>query len=306
MMALSRISWLVAGLTLSVLSRGFSQGQAQNADSLRTYFTPENVLRFADFLFDQGDYERAACEYERYRLSGWQEKSDYVAFQLGRCELRMGRPERAAAWFLEAMEETHRGSLADSARFGYLCARMRGDKDLSFPPVALHHREKIGDGALKCRASLLVALYYLDRGQWQEAREAALQAEGICGNGVASESLARILKLAHRGEAPALKSPEIAAALSLLVPGAGKLYVGRRGDALYSFLVVTTSSWLAYEGFHQQGRKSLKGWIFGGATVFFHFGNVYGSAVAARVHNEGFCEELRRAIRAEVDRHCRF
>ena len=30
------------------------------------YYAPENVLKFADFLYEQGDYLRAAGEYQRY------------------------------------------------------------------------------------------------------------------------------------------------------------------------------------------------------------------------------------------------
>ena len=32
------------------------------------YYTPENILKFADFLYTEGDYLRAASEYQRYRL----------------------------------------------------------------------------------------------------------------------------------------------------------------------------------------------------------------------------------------------
>ena len=37
-----------------------------DAEERLDYYSPENVHKFADFLYEQGDYLRAAGEYQRY------------------------------------------------------------------------------------------------------------------------------------------------------------------------------------------------------------------------------------------------
>jgi hypothetical protein len=92
------------------------------------------------------------------------------------------------------------------------------------------------------------------------------------------------------------RSPIASGMLSVVIPGLGKVYAGRLYDALYSTMVIALSTWLAYDGFRDDGRHSIKGWVFSGASAFFYLGNVYGSVLAARSFNRGQDNELRRKI----------
>ena len=57
-------------------------------------FKPENVQRFADYLFNEKDYERAANEYERFLyLSG--EENDSTLFKIGICHQLLDQNEFA-------------------------------------------------------------------------------------------------------------------------------------------------------------------------------------------------------------------
>ncbi|MCD5383470.1 hypothetical protein LR066_01750 [candidate division WOR-3 bacterium] len=93
------------------------------------------------------------------------------------------------------------------------------------------------------------------------------------------------------------KSPAIAGLLSSVVPGAGKIYSGRSIDGIQSFITVGAAALQAYLGFRKDGIRSIRGWISSSVGVVFYLGNIYGSVIAARIHNE----EKRDALLFQID-----
>ena len=88
------------------------------------------------------------------------------------------------------------------------------------------------------------------------------------------------------------KSPFIAAGLSTILPGAGKVYTKNWKDGLFSLLFVASSAWQSYRGFNKNGVKSAYGWIFGAITIGLYGGNIFGSWKAAKVHNSNLNHEI--------------
>ena len=88
------------------------------------------------------------------------------------------------------------------------------------------------------------------------------------------------------------KSPGLAMAMSALLPGSGKAYSGYWGDAVMSLIFVTSNAWLSYRGFKKRGEQSAGGWIFGGVSLGFYFGNIWGSGRAAKTYNQMEYEKL--------------
>ncbi len=105
-------------------------------------------------------------------------------------------------------------------------------------------------------------------------------------------------ELLRRYDALPRKSPLLAAALSMVIPGLGRVYLGRWPDGLLSFLLVGTTAALAAQGFYEEGRGSVRGWILGGVAALLYAGNVYGSAVGAVVQRH----DAEDALMQEVDR----
>ena len=93
------------------------------------------------------------------------------------------------------------------------------------------------------------------------------------------------------------KSPALAGLLSAVLPGAGKAYVGRWGDAVFSLLLVASPGAISAYRFYSTGPSSASAWVTGGFAAVFYFANVYGSFTAARIYNEQRAEELRLEIR---------
>jgi hypothetical protein len=88
------------------------------------------------------------------------------------------------------------------------------------------------------------------------------------------------------------KSPGLAMAMSAVLPGSGKAYSGFWGDAAMSLMFVSSNAWLAYRGFNKKGVKSASGWIFGGVSLGFYVGNIWGSGKAAKTFNEVEYEKM--------------
>ena len=97
------------------------------------------------------------------------------------------------------------------------------------------------------------------------------------------------------------KSPWLAAGLSAVVPGLGRVYLGRWPDGLFSFLVVGLAGGFAAHGFSEDGRTSVRGWILGSTAALFYIGNVYGSAVGALAQRH----EAEDALTTEIERDYR-
>lgn len=82
------------------------------------------------------------------------------------------------------------------------------------------------------------------------------------------------------------KKPMLALAMSAVLPGSGKAYSKRWGDASISLLFVASSAFASYRAFKQKGIKSINGWIFGGVALSFYSSNLYGSYKSAKNYNE--------------------
>jgi hypothetical protein len=81
------------------------------------------------------------------------------------------------------------------------------------------------------------------------------------------------------------RNSTLAATMSVVVPGAGKMYCGEWKDALISFFFVTFSAYESVHAFKVAGPGSYMGYIYGGLAVGFYGGSVYGSYKSAKRYN---------------------
>jgi TM2 domain-containing membrane protein YozV len=146
--------------------------------------------------------------------------------------------------------------------------------------------------------------------QWREARlqlaaAATSPSSGTSPDPTVSAWQQQDRELLRRYDALPRKSPLLAAALSMVVPGLGRVYLGRWPDGLLSFLLVGTTAVLAAQGFSEDGQGSVRGWILGGVAALLYAGNVYGSAVGAVVQHrdaeDALMQEVDRAYQGRLD-----
>lgn len=88
---------------------------------------------------------------------------------------------------------------------------------------------------------------------------------------------------------PKRRSPFVAGALSAVVPGLGKVYAGRVGEGVASFLLVGGLAGAAAEAWIREGTpKNWRTVVFGAAGSILYVSNIFGSAASVRVYYEEF------------------
>lgn len=255
------------------------------AGQATAYFSPENILRFADFLYQEKDYTRAAAEYLRYLSYGDIRPSVAapVHFKIGLC-YRLARDyAKSISAFQSIIDKYPQSEAAEDSFFQIAYGHFlegRYDESLTLSDA---FSLRVGSDAKKLKLAQLKSLNFLYQKNWPQADGYLRSLD----DKAAQDPLTAALKaFAEQGKTIPRKNPFLGGALSAIIPGAGKLYAGRTSDGLLSFLTIAVTGWQAYEGFHQDGSRSVKGWIYGSLSAFFYLGNIYGSVAAVRIFNE--------------------
>ena len=79
------------------------------------------------------------------------------------------------------------------------------------------------------------------------------------------------------------KYPLLAASLSTIIPGTGRMYAGRFLDGLMGLSMVLLPGTAAYGSF--QDGQSIKGNFFAGITLIFWLGEIYGAYRTAKYYH---------------------
>ena len=248
-------------------------------------FTPESILKFADYLYQEKDYLRAAAEYRRYLLLAIAPPPEAASihFKIGLCFRSAQDYAKSVSAFRSVVEKFPESGLAEEARVQVAYSHFLSGEYRESLASADAFLAEIKSGEKRQRLVQLKGADYLYQRQWAKAGDYFHSLEGQAGN----DPLTMALKgFADQGLRLRRRSPVLAGILSALIPGTGRMYAGRTTDGLFSLMTIALTAWQAYDGFHKEGVGSLKGWIYGSIGGFFYVGNVYGSVAAARIYNE--------------------
>jgi len=246
------------------------------------YYSPENIKNFADYLYEQEDYIRAGWEYDRLRIVNAKTSlSDSAVYKAGLAYMKGGDFVSAERRFGVLINNLNTPSLKMDSRYYY--ARVNyflGEylKVTGFLEEQDYHQGKQPD--LDSLLGLLT-ITYTRMQLWDKAHEIS------CGNlyGKLSDRNKILCSLVVQGRELPQKSKFKACLLSTVLPGSGKLYAGRKADALYAFIIIGLTGWQAYEGFDRDGSESVQGWIYGVLAGGLYLGNIYGASVAVDIFN---------------------
>lgn len=270
------------------------------AQETPSYFHPQNMLRFADSLYEEGDYLRAAMEYRRY-LSAFSppaEEAGRILFRIATCYRSGGRADTALTYYYKLVQEFPASPLRSEALL-----------QSAYTWFSLGKYEAVGDSlspiefpaddnpVYRQKQTALMGASLLMQSRWKEALSRL-------DNSPPGESypLTTTLKsISLRGTKLAYKSPFIAGALSFVIPGLGRIYAKRTMDGLYSLMTIGLAGWQAYDGFHKDGISSFKGWAFGVLGSILYVGNIYGSAVSVQIYNVRIREKLHNEVRLLIN-----
>ena len=261
-------------LLLTVPAGPFARGESQDLSS-------EQVLAFADHLFDQSDYYRAITEYERFIFMFPDDiKAPEVELRIALCYLE-GKEMEPARRRLRALMEKKPDT--PTARRAALMLAGSYHAEGAYGPAAAeldqylsaHPGEENADAV-----RLFDGMCHFQAGENELAREVLGAVASTSSLHNASVDLA--MEMRKYSEIPR-KSPIVAGALSAVLPGAGQVYVGRHQDAVLAFILNGVLIWAAYESF-DNGEK-VTGAVLSAVEAGWYFGNIYNAMNNAHKYN---------------------
>ncbi|MDA3930202.1 MAG: hypothetical protein PF541_14730 [Prolixibacteraceae bacterium] len=84
------------------------------------------------------------------------------------------------------------------------------------------------------------------------------------------------------------KSPVLAGILSAIVPGLGKVYAGRTGEGIASFIATVGFGFMTWENYQKLGPKHVKTIAFGTVFTANYISNIYGSAIRTKIIEDDY------------------
>lgn len=251
-------------------------------------YTKEDLLEFARFLYKNKEYARASYEFLRvfHLFENSPSEKLQLNLKIGRCFSFLNQTDQAAQYFRDCLSENPPGEIYNRAfvEMGFLMLRNgQYRKSLSFLEEKTTSHNTL--------ANTLILANMLCQGDAIKAEELLKQYKK---NGISYvRSFDKYLDILSDLK---LKSPLKAAIMSAVLPGSGRIYAGRVKEGILSMVSFFATSYLAYEGFHEEGVKSFKGWLFSSIGAFLYVGNIYGSVLSARLTNRQLSQGFNRGI----------
>ena len=242
----------------------------QNAQTGKVDFnSPDNIKKFADYLFCDKDYLRAAIEYERLADIN---KSDTIKFKIAlsysyindyySAIQKFSGIIKSSVYFNEAKIEEMKINLLNND-FSGLRSYFKNsfitevDKYKTEGEKLFNFSYLFTDDALPSKDEFLSPFDFNEK--------------------------EKISSFYDWKNEPPYKDGTLAGIMSAVIPGSGKIYVGEIGDGIVAFITTTVFAFIAYDNF--KAGHTTRAWIWTGVAALFYAGNVYGSIAAAQVHN---------------------
>lgn len=249
----------------------FSLISIKNLSAQNELHNSKNVKLFADFLFCEKDYLRAAEEYQKLDE---QNMDDTVAYKI---VLSFSN-----SFSLEMANESIKLVNKNSIFYSLSILELIKIKFLRDEKISVGNDELL-NASLKDEKfhSAFLKLWFTTNLRYPlpnviESEENFLAAF--------EEPLKNKAKdLFDSRYFPAYKNPVSAGILSALIPGAGKFYVHEFGDGVMALLTTGIFAFLSYDNFRAD--HNFRGWLFAGISSLFYAGNIYGSIAAAQIYN---------------------
>jgi hypothetical protein len=241
----------------------------------------DQILGFADALFNEGDYFRAITEYKRFLfLHPADARSGRVQLQIG-LSYQRGQQWDDARQTFEAIAQQH-PDLEIRAEAAYLIGETAfrqgryAQAIADLRPVA----ERYGQTPIGERARYLLGWSYLRARQWLEASQTFATIDTASPLFPSSRALA---EAAREGEHLPRKSPALAGFMSGIIPGTGHFYTGRWRDGTVALLLNGAFLAAGIEAVSAGNEAAAALLLFFEAA--WYSGAIYGAVNAAHKYN---------------------
>ncbi|MDZ7699942.1 MAG: tetratricopeptide repeat protein [Deltaproteobacteria bacterium] len=251
----------------------------------------DQQLEYARRLMDEGEYELAITELERF-IHFFPESSQVPAAQnlIGICYLREGKYEKARDSFSRTIRSNPGSSFAGKALF------MTGETyyEQGVPAEAEHYflevLKQYPAPEMKNAVRYRLGWTWMKEDRWKDASEAFSKVET---GSPFYHSASALTEESLKGELLPRKDPVTAGVMAGLLPGLGHVYVSRYKDALVAFLLNGLFIWATIESFHQD--HNVLG-ILGFLEVGWYTGNIYSAVNVTHKWNRKVRDDFRKGL----------
>jgi hypothetical protein len=227
--------------------------------------------KFADYLIKTKQFDLAAIEYER--LTFLEPQNDTLKIALINCYSFNKKYDLAIVRLNSFADSPLKLDSTFSNLYSFnLLASKKFDASATFINQS--------NNLLKNKKEFYKGFTYLFLDEFKKANEFSTPLLST------NELLQPVVLLSSEGLNAKHKSPALAAILSTIVPGTGKMYTGDWADAIISIVTVGLASYQAYRSFDLKGFEKPRGYIFGTLAAGFYLGNIYGSYKSAQRYNK--------------------
>jgi TM2 domain-containing membrane protein YozV len=249
--------------------------------------SPDNIKRFADYLFCDKDYLRAAIEYERLADVNM---GDTIEFKIALSYSYIKDYYTAIKKFSGVTNSSYYYNEAklEEMKVNFLINDFAGLRSF-FKKSFITEVDKY-----QTEGEKLFNFSYLFTDDELPSKDEFLLPFDVNEKEITSSFY-------DWKRNPPYKSGTLAGIMSAIIPGSGKIYVGEIGDGIVAFITTTVFAFIAYDNF--KAGHTTRAWIWTGVTALFYGGNVYGSVAAAQVHNAKITFEFNEGLNIYLNKN---
>jgi hypothetical protein len=266
------------------------------------YYTKDNLLKFAAYLDEEGEYDRAIGEYLRVvAINEDSRLRDSLFYRIAVAYIHLQRPATARVYSARITSDAAASLVSQKARcLSAYCYYLEKKFDSTVVATREASTEVVDDTWNQCLVRIRIASF-LQQFRWSDATVETEKAIRLSRSARNDTMLQQLYTIGLEGRNQSHKNPFLAGMLSAFLPGSGKMYAGRTWDGIVSLFFVGAAAWQAYDGYTKGGLFSVRSVAFGLLGSAFYAGNVYGSVTAARLHNRSENDALAGRIDLRFD-----
>ncbi len=235
-------------------------------------FDEEHSKKYAQYLFENKDYKRASTEFERLVL---------IAPENNNYKTKLINSYKLSGNILKT-------TFTISRFFGKNSNFYSNDLLNTYLQMKILQNEFIFCDSILRKDTILpkinkqeyqLAIYLLEK-RYKDADSfiKSIKTEN-------SEKINRLIFIYDEIKKTKFKNPFLASLLSLIFPGAGKIYSNETKNGLGVLSIIGLSTWQSYRGFKKEGIESFYAWSFATMAAGFYIGNIYGAGKSAKRDN---------------------
>lgn len=249
---------------------------SQHIDTLSS----RRKVQFADYLYSSGKYKDALYVLSMIPIT---EQSDSSFFLTGMSWFRLQECDSAQAYLKKVNMKSFHERINVKALFTYNHCSVLLNRLLIVPDSMNRQRDK--------EILRLQQLASFQKRNMHERFDSLFQKTKCKETDLAAVEF-NLYLLRHEQSMVKTKKPYVAAMMSAVIPGSGKVYAGKPYEALNIFIPVVFNYAQAAEGLIIKGFESPRFYIFGSIGTVFYLSNIYGSAKAVSRANSEKLENI--------------